>query len=444
MALPLWFKKLLIRTRIAGLLPVAHRLTDGGPHYLRYLSDRVLAAPHESLLDPAFFPGPVDPTVIDLHTASPRFDLASVRVPTDMHEGECFAGSHALRNAIADYHVQRDGRILDPEREILVTHGASAAFAAALDAFLNRGDRVALFTPTSPLFHLGAKSRQACLLEIHSWNEEGRLRFPVAAFEKAVRRVKLLVLCNPNNPTGGCLAKEDLEYIAWFAASYNVLIYSDESFARFAHDQRLTSLATLPGAEACTLTVGSFAQAWGLTAAQVGWLAGPRTLVRACTLTANLAAPHVPMLCQQLATRALVGGEDAYHSVREGVRSRRNYTIDRLKAVGLEPEWPAGGFYAWVCVNGMGLDGRAFAERLLKEKQVLVGPGCVYGTGGLGHIRINFATEDGRLREGLSRLCAFVQELRTGAPVAAPVAEAEQPTEEANASEAVQPVYSRV
>jgi hypothetical protein len=62
------------------------------------------------------------------------------------------------------------------------------------------------------------------------------------------------------------------------------------------------------------------------------------------------------------------------------------------------------------------LDGRTFAERLLREQRVLVGPGCAFGPGAAGFVRVNFAAEDGRLREGLKRLAAFVAGLK-GQPV---------------------------
>jgi aspartate/methionine/tyrosine aminotransferase len=92
----------------------------------------------------------------------------------------------------------------------------------------------------------------------------------------------------------------------------------------------------------------------------------------------------------------------------------------------------------WVPVCGLGLDGRAFADRLLREKQVLVGPGCAFGPSGVGHIRISFAADDGRLREGLARLTVFVAALRNpGAPPAEVVVEA-------SAAEEMQPAFSRV
>ena len=68
--------------------------------------------------------------------------------------------------------------------------------------------------------------------------------------------------------------------------------------------------------------------------------------------------------------------------------------------------------FLWLPVAPLGLTGRSFAERLYAEKRVLVAPGELYGPGGEGHVRVIYAADDGRLREGLSRLAEFVAELR--------------------------------
>lgn len=445
MAIPLWLTKLLVRTRLAGFTPRARRLTDGGTGYLKYYSDRVLAAPVGELLDPAYSPESPGPDVIDMNLPAPRAEAGTGvgRVAADRRGNSPAWGLPELRAAIADHYARRDGRTVDPDHEVFVTHGATAAFAAVLDAFVNPGDRVVLFDPCSPLFALGAKSRRASVRWVPTWAEDGRCRYPAAAFEKAVRGAKLLVLADPNNPTGACFTNEDLEHIAWIAAGYDVLIYADETFDRFRYGDRPRSLATLPGADRRTLTAGSLG-AHGLGALRTGWLAGPRHLVKACALTANLAAPFVPTVCQHAAARALAEGDENFTPTLEQFRGKRQYAFDRLKAMGLEPDWPGGGFFLWVPVAQLGLDGRVFAERLLRERQVLVGPGCVFGPGGNGHVRVSFATDDGRLREGLARMAAFVAGLTN------PTAAAEEPPVEevpadvaTNPGDTAQPVFSR-
>ncbi len=449
MPLPFLLKKLLVRTRVAKFLPAADRLTGGGADFLRYYSDRVLAAPVEELLDPATFPQPPGPEVMDLNLAAPRFDspVTGGRVTADRAGHPPAWGLPALREAVADAYRRRDGRAVDARAEVLVTHGAAGAFAAALDAFVNPGGKVVLFDPCSPLLALGAKSRRARVRWVPSANEGGRLRFDPDALSRALRGATLLALADPGNPTGAALADEDLERLAWAANRSDVLVYLDESFGRFRYDGRPCPLATMPGAERRTLSAGSLTAGYGLGSLRVGWLTGPRHLVRACALTANLSAPYVPTLCQQAALRAVQADEELFGPVLEEFRDRRRYAADRLAAMGLAPPMPAGGFFFWVPVSPLGLDGRAFAERLLREQRVLVGPGCAFGPGGAGFVRISFAAEDGRLREGLKRLAAFVAGLRGGsvpqATVSAPERGGQTEVAPAAAKDERPPSFSR-
>ena len=184
----------------------------------------------------------------------------------------------------------------------------------------------------------------------------------------------------------------------------------DETFAPFRYAGHADEYAD---AQDRTVRLGSVTP-YGLAAARVGWVTGPHHLVKAVALTANLNAPFVPALCQQVAARELARAEDLFGPSVEELRDRRKYTMNRLTAMGLPAPTPRGGYFAWVDVSraaapAPGISpGRAFAEKLLREANVLVGPGDAFGPAGANFIRLSFAAEDGRLREGLSRLARFV------------------------------------
>jgi aspartate/methionine/tyrosine aminotransferase len=434
---------LVVRARLARFIPRARRLTENGTTFLRYYSDRVLTAPVEELLDPAYVPDACGPEVIDLNQPAPRNEagVSPGRFSTQRWGGNSARGLGELREAIAARCERLEERKLDPESEVLVTHGATGAYAAALDAFVNAGDRVVLFDPCSPLFALGAKSRRARVRWVSTWMEDARCRYLAADFEKAMRGAKMLVFANPGNPAGGCFKQEDFAHIAWIAAAYDVLIYVDRSFDRFHYGDRSEPLSAVAGFDQRLLSAGSLTHEHGMGGLRVGWLTGHRHLVRAGGLMANLAAPFVPVACQQAAVKALTSPDDTFASVLDRFRCKRDYTIDRLQGMGLEADRPAGGFFAWVPVAGLGLSGRVFAEKLFREEQVQVGPGCAFGPGGEGHIRISFATDEGRLRAGLARMAAFIDRLK--APPSMPVSE-DEPRSEAAEADRPKPTFSRV
>jgi aspartate/methionine/tyrosine aminotransferase len=411
-----WLFKILVRTGIARWLPSVRRRLDGGAPYLRYLSDRCLATPLDDLTDYASYvmslanDRGLGGDAIDLAGLAPRFELPPPAPRTASSRGyPPPSGLPELRTAIADHLA--DGRLaVSPAEEVLITAGATGAFAIALDTFVNPGDRAVLFAPASPLFRIGLQHRRARIHWVPTTTDAGRTRFHMEPFTKALPGAKLLVLSHPVNPTGGILAPEDLDQIAWWANKFDVLIYCDESFARFRTDEPV-SLGALKPAAKRTLTAGSVTHGWGLAAARVGWLAGCRHLVRPCAAAAALSNPFIPASGQLAALSALRQSDESFIRVRESFATKRRYAVDRLTGTfGAEPA--AGSLFVWLPIASLGLTGREFAERLYAEKRVLVTPGDLYGPGGEGHVRLGIAGDDGRLREGLSRLAEFVEELR--------------------------------
>jgi aspartate/methionine/tyrosine aminotransferase len=282
-----------------------------------------------------------------------------------------------------------------------------------LDGLVNRGDRVVLCDPCSPLYPLAVRTRKARVRWLPTWAEGGRTCFRPDHLARALSGARLLVLNSPCNPTGAVLASGDLEQVAWWAERHDVLVLSDEVFERYREGGAPASFAALPGAARRTLTVGSVSKGHALASARVGWLAAHRHLLRACAAAAALRAPFVPTLAQQVALAALRTGPDAFEPVRAEFAARRGYAFERLRAAGLNPPWPAGTFFLWVPVWELGLNGRDFAAALLREKKVRLTPGDLFGPSGAGYVRLSCAAEDGRLHEGLNRLTDFVQGLRS-------------------------------
>ncbi|HWG44680.1 MAG TPA: pyridoxal phosphate-dependent aminotransferase [Gemmataceae bacterium] len=412
MRLPLLLLKLFIHTGLARALPGVQRRLGGGADFLRYYSNRLLTSPLWELDRVAANLESQGPEVIDLTQGFPCFDLlpsASTKLPADRRGWPPFMGLAELRSAVAEKLLADNGLAFNPAGEVLITAGVLGAVQTVLDAFVNRGDRVVLFDPCSPLYSLLAGTRQARIHWLPTWMENGRTRFRLDHLARALHGARLLVLNSPANPTGGVIAAEDLEQIAWWADRNDVLILSDGAFERYQQEGSPISIGTMPRARQRTLTAGSVSQGYALASARVGWLAAYRHLLRPCLLTAALRSPLVPTISQQIALTALRTDPGEFESIRAAFESRRRYGFERLRAMELNPCWPAGGFFLWVPVWERGVSGRCFAEALLRERKVRVSPGELFGPSGAGYIRISYATEDGRLQEGLNRLADFLQ-----------------------------------
>lgn len=279
-----------------------------------------------------------------------------------------------------------------------------------LDALLNRGDRVVLFDPCSPLYRFALRQRRLQVCWVPTTVENGQLRYDAGRLVAALRGARLIVVNTPSNPTGGMFRAEDYERIAWWAERLDVLIFHDTVFDSYCYERENLAFTAWPRAQQRTLTAGSISMSHALAAARVGWLTGHRHLLRPCLLTAVLQSLAVPTLCQQIAVTALRLGTEALRPYRADFDSRRHYAFERLQALGLRPVWPDGGFFLWVPIGELGLPAQQFARQLLRVKKVLVWPGHHFGPSGVDYVRISYAAEDGRLRQGLTRLGDFVRQ----------------------------------
>lgn len=425
MQTPLFLLKILIHTGLARWLPSLRHCRDDA-EFLRYYSNRLLASPLRELERFAAEQNAPGAEVIDLAHGSPRFDCLpslTTKLPEDRRGWPPLHGYAELRAAVAEKPHTETGLDFHADAEILVTAGATGALQTVLDAFVNRGDRVVLFDPCSPLYPLLVRTRQARVHWLATWMENGRTRFRLDRLARALRGARLLVLNSPANPTGGTINAEDLEQILWWAERNDTLLVSDDSYAGYPQDGPLPNLATLPCARRRTLIIGSVSKRYALASARVGWLAAHRSLLRPCQLTAALRSPFVPAVSQQIALAALRSDPRQFEPIRDQLDSRRRYVFERLRAMDLNAAWPAGGFFFWVPVWSKGFSGQRFAEGLLNQCRVRVSPGDLYGPSGIGYVRLCYALDDGRVQEGLNRLEHYLQTARgAAAPLNRPLA----------------------
>jgi aspartate/methionine/tyrosine aminotransferase len=396
---------------MARWLPGARRALGPAIHHLRHCSDDVFLLPVEMLREAAQAMSPIGPDVLDLSQGPeggkpPRL---TGHTPSAGRQTRISAqGLWELRRAITTWMEREQSVVRDPQNETLVTLGATGALQTALATFVNRGDRIVLFEPCSPLFEILGSARGAKILRIPTRMELGRIRFGIDRLAGMLRGARMIVFANPANPQGGLFSDEDLEQIAWWAAKRDVLIYCDDVFAPFIYEKAPANIANHPRAFGRTLSAGSLTKSHCQPGLQVGWLSADRELLRPCTGIAAARAAFVPTLCQLIALHLLEQPAEKLSLFREQLASRRQYAFERLQAMGFQPQWPAGGHFFWLQTSQFGVSGAVFAEKLFQEKRVRVSPGQLFGPNSANFVRLSYATEDGRLRMGLGRIAEFL------------------------------------
>jgi aspartate/methionine/tyrosine aminotransferase len=325
-------------------------------------------------------------------------------------------GEPALRRAVAEKLGRDNGLTYDPDREILITDGATAGLYTALGALLNPGDEVLLPDPIYDAYLSPITLWGASLVRVASTIRGGRFTFDRAALEHArTPRTRLLLLNTPWNPTGTVLTADELCAIMDFATAHDLRVLSDEIYEALVYDGRThVSPARLSqDARARIILTNSLSKTYAMTGWRVGYCAAPAEVIGAMLRVLQQFSRGPATFVQDAAACALRSDQDCVARMRAEYQARRDRVVEWLRDLpGISPLVPEGGLFVMLDVRGLGRPSDEVRRLLLHEAGVVVIDGAAYGPGGEGTLRVSFAggaeLERGleRLREGLLRLAA--------------------------------------
>ncbi len=288
-------------------------------------------------------------------------------------------GTLALRQAISENIERRYGVHYDPATEVMVTVGVSEGIDVTLRAVLDEGDGVALPDPGYVAYEADVMLAGGEVVPVRTHvAEEFEVR--AAALEAALTpRTKVVLLGNPNNPTGSVIAKPELEKIAALAIRNDLLVISDEVYSRLVYGEEHACIAALPGMRERTVLADGFSKAYAMTGWRVGYLCAPAHLLEAIVKVHQYAIMCASTMSQAAALDALLHGEDDVAAMVASYDERRTLMVNGLNAIGLDCYMPRGAFYAFPSITRTGMTSEDFAEKLLFEEKVAVVPGSAFG-----------------------------------------------------------------
>ncbi|MFF2051318.1 pyridoxal phosphate-dependent aminotransferase [Leifsonia sp. NPDC058194] len=242
-------------------------------------------------------------------------------------------GIPLLRRAVADHQRRFYGLDPDPDREVLITAGATEAIAATLLALLEPGDEVVTFEPFydeyGAVIALAGGRHVTVPLEPPAF-----LPDPERLRDAVTDRTRVILVNTPHNPTGTVFDRELLQTIVELAERHDAIIVTDEVYEHLTFGPEHIPIATLPGAKERTVSISSGGKTFNTTGWKVGWLTAPAELVTAILavkqfLTYVNAAPLQPAIAAGLAL------PDAYFTgIATGLAHKRDILSDGLRAAG--------------------------------------------------------------------------------------------------------------
>jgi|TARA_B110000459_G_scaffold23347_1_gene22353 aspartate aminotransferase len=363
----------------------------------------------------ASFLAPPGPDVIRFTVGQPDFDtplpvVNAAKAALDRGETTYTRtqGSEELCEAVAA-HLEGHGIDADP-LDVLISPGCKQAILYALMATLNADDEVLLLSPAWPSYDGMIKLLGA--VPVHVPVRKDNYHPDFDHLEAAITpKTKAVMLNSPNNPTGAVYTPEEIERLVAFAVKHDLWIIDDMIYATLVWSEHpYTSPCTLPGGAERTITIGGWSKGWAMTGWRLGWITGPKSVMDGVKKINVSAATHVATFMMPAAAVALSLEQET--AVMAASFKERGELIHGLlsQLPGLVVPKPEGAFYAFCNVTGTGMNDIEFAQRALDEAKVQLIPGSLMD-GGEGFVRISYATSPEDIREGVSRLSAWLNAL---------------------------------
>ena len=320
-------------------------------------------------------------------------------------------GFEKLRVEIADFVKRKYELNYAPKTEILVTVGGSEALDLAMRCLLNPGDEVLIHQPSFVCYE-PLTLMTGAVPKIIDTKKENSFRLTPQELEAAITdKTKLLILSYPNNPTGAVMRKADLEALAEVIIKHDLLVISDEIYSELTYSGKHVSMGAIEGMRERTVVINGFSKAFAMTGWRLGYAMGPATIIEMMTKLHQYGIMSAPTVAQYAAIEALKNGDKDIEKMRGEYEMRRRYVVGEFNAMGLTCFEPFGAFYSFPCIKSTGLTSEEFCTKLLESKKVAIVPGNAFGESGEGFVRVSYSYSLKHLREAISRIREFLQEL---------------------------------
>jgi aminotransferase len=322
------------------------------------------------------------------------------------------SGMPELRQRLADHHKEKYDLEYDPAGEILITVGVSEALDLAMRAILNPGDEVIMPDPHYVAY-------DSCVIiaggepVMVPTSQEDNFEVDAADIETRItEKTRAILIGYPANPTGAVMSRDKLLAIADLAKRYDLIVISDEIYARLVYGVAHTCFASLPGMKDNTILLGGFSKAYAMTGWRVGYAMAPKEIIAAMTKIHQYTIMSAPTMAQVAAIEALKSGEQSVQEMVEDYNRRRMIIVKGFNDIGLPCFEPKGAFYAFPSITCTGMTSEEFSEKLLMEEKIAAVPGSAFGECGEGYIRCCYATSLAEIEEALTRMGRFVKKYR--------------------------------
>src|SRR5215472_3386675 len=336
-----------------------------------------------------------------------------------MHKYTPAAGLPELRSAIAAKTARDSGYEVTAD-QVLVTNGGKQAVYQTFAALLDDGDEALLPAPYWTTYPEAIALAGGVTVPVHTDESTGYLASVEQLDAACTDRTKLLVFVSPSNPTGAVYPPDQVKAIGEWAAAKGIWVVTDEIYEHLIYgDAKFSSIPVeAPAVADRTVVLNGVAKTYAMTGWRVGWMIGPKDVIKAAGNLQSHATSNVANVSQIAALAAVSGDLSAVDEMRKAFDRRRQMIVRMLTEIpGVTCPEPQGAFYAYPSVKGvLGKEIRGqrpqtsaeLAALILEQAEVAVVPGEAFGT--QGYFRLSYAMADADIEEGVGRIGKLLSE----------------------------------
>lgn len=330
-------------------------------------------------------------------------------------------GTNELRAAISAK-LLRENNLNYNLNEIIVSSGAKQGVYNGILALVNPGDEVIIPNPYWVSYPAMVKLAQGNPVFIDT-NESNGFKITADQLRNHISsRTKLMILCNPSNPTGTVYNYTELESIAEVVLQNNIYVLTDEIYEKIVYDD--LKFISFPAIDSRlkdkTILINGVSKGYAMTGWRVGYSAAVEQIVDAMNTIQSHSTSHPSSISQIAAIEAISGSQNFISEMVQNFKLRRNYCYDSLTSIeGIKCFKPDGAFYLFPNISSYFntktdlftiKNSFDLAMFLLYEAHVAVVPGSAFGKEG--YIRLAYASSIETLELAIERIKSALKKLR--------------------------------
>jgi aspartate/methionine/tyrosine aminotransferase len=293
--------------------------------------------------------------------------------------------------------------------------GANEGIMVSMQAFIDPGDEVIIPNPNWHHYKSCVSIAGGVPVEVATSADEN-FSLRAEKVEKVITdKTKMICITSPGNPTGCVEDEENLKALAALAIKHNLIVLSDEIYARiyFGEGKTAPSIYTIPGMQERTIIINGFSKTYSMDGWRLGWtLASPELTMHLLKIR-QYTTVCVNTFIQHGAAAGLSGDQSVIEERIAEFGKRRDIIKEGLEAIdGVTLPNPEGAFYAFPNISSFGKSSQEIADYLLFEHGIATIAGSIFGSAGEGHIRIAYSCSTDECRRGVERLKSALEALR--------------------------------